>query len=450
MNRRPLLLSAIGFMVLLAVTLILVRPDPTPEDAPYFTLKRRLPDTLTVAHGPDTTVLVPGGASGWEVIRPVRYPADHLVAETMLKRLADIRVARTYPLTPEKMDTYGMRISRGRIVAAYADGLESDTLTIGAFTLNDSYDYIRAGSRLEVGLMDARLVRSFLLKSTLELRDTRLMPFHETRADTFQLLGPGASVRVTLARGAENRWELLAPYNAPVDQKKARNFLSSVGHMNIHRFVTEGEGGNLQDFGLLDPRAGARVVTRNGDVLSVWLGDDLPAISDLPQEILVAAKSDLRPHLLGVSPKYLEVLRSGPEAFADAAPFRFGLVSVDAIHLDAPGRSATFVWSDSIGIAPGIRDVFRNWIVLRAESFDRVSPQALARWGLDRPEGTLVWEGNVDTLAVVDVGVAAQGLRPIRVRGGRHARPDDILLLPDRQTGPLWTYILDQAARSGS
>lgn len=450
MNRRPLVLSALGFVLLLGLTLLLVRPDPETEDEPFFSLKRRLPDTLTVAHGPDTTVLVAGGPTGWQVIHPVQYPADHLVAEAMIARLADVRVARVFPLTPEKMDTYGMRISRGRISASYEGGLEPDTLTIGTFTLNDAYDYVRSGSDLEVGLMDARLVRSFLLKSTLELRDTRLMPFHETRADTFQLLGPGDRVRVTLARDAENRWELLDPFPAPVDQKKTRNFLTSVGHMNIHRFVTESEGGNLVDYGLHEPRVGARVVTTSGRELTVSLGDDLAAVSELPQEILIAARTGSLPHILGVSQKYLPVLASGADAFADPAPFHFGLKTVERIHVAGPTQTATFEFGDSVEVPRGIRDVFRNWIVLRAEAFDRSGDDSLARWGLDAPEGTLVWVGNVDTLAVVDVGVAADGLRPVRVRGGRFARPDDILLLPERQTGPLWTYILDKAGLSGS
>jgi hypothetical protein len=136
-----------------------------PEPESFFALKRRAPDTLLVAYGTDTTVMVPGGRSGWRIIRPVDFPADGVVIEAMLKRLADLPVEeRRFPLLPEKMDTYGMRAPRSLIRAAYRDGLAPDTLTVGAFTMNGGYDYVRAGRGDVVALLDARVAHSYFTR----------------------------------------------------------------------------------------------------------------------------------------------------------------------------------------------------------------------------------------------------------------------------------------------
>ena len=79
MARRPLWGSALVFVGLLAVTLWVLRDRAEPEPESFFALQRRVPDTLLVAYGPDTTVMVPGGGSGWRIIRPVDFPADDII-----------------------------------------------------------------------------------------------------------------------------------------------------------------------------------------------------------------------------------------------------------------------------------------------------------------------------------------------------------------------------------
>ena len=84
MGRRPLLWSALGFLLLLAVTWWVVRDREKEPAESFFRLRGRSPDTLTVAYGRDTTVVVSRSEREWLIIRPVEYPADPSVVESLI------------------------------------------------------------------------------------------------------------------------------------------------------------------------------------------------------------------------------------------------------------------------------------------------------------------------------------------------------------------------------
>ena len=58
MGRQPLVLSALGFVVLLVITWWVIRDREEAVPDAFFNLRDRNPDTLTVASGSDTTVVV--------------------------------------------------------------------------------------------------------------------------------------------------------------------------------------------------------------------------------------------------------------------------------------------------------------------------------------------------------------------------------------------------------
>ncbi len=446
MSRRPLPLAAAVFLVLLVATAFLLRRPAAPPETPFFTLAKRIPDTLSVAYGPDTTVVVAGGRTGWEVIRPVRDAADDIVVSAVLKRLAPLPVEdRIFPLTQEKMDTYGMRHPRVIIRAAYRGDTPPDTLEVGAFTLNGNYDYVRRGTSRTVGLLDARVTRGYLSLSTPEIRFSILLPFEETRADTLELLDAAGRSRIAVVRRPDASWWVERPYPGPADAHRTVEYLQGLNHMHIERFVRE-KAGPLAPYGLAHPRAGVRVVTSRGDTLLAQVGDPLPG-----SEGLVYAVTRDRPQLLGVSGKYVPVLETGDDLFRERSPFPFGLASVDSVVIRAGGRSRTLALSDTARRpSREIRDVLGNWVGLAADRFAEAGPESLARAGLVGPVGSLVWYGKGDTLAVEEVGPARGDHRAIRLPGGRFARRPEILYVPERRAGPLWGYLAGLAAPGGS
>jgi hypothetical protein len=442
MPRRSLLTSAVLFLALLAFTVWLRRAPVPPGSAPFFALKARTPDTLTVVFGPDTTVLVPRGETGWQVVRPVDYPADALLVEAAVKRLHDLSVANVYPMTEQKLDSYGMRVPRGMLRAAYADGKRPDTLFVGGFTPNGAYDYVRPGSGPEVGLLDSRITRSYFLKETRELREIRLLPFPETRVRRFELLGPGDAVRAALEKDGAGRWRVTEPFPGPADAKETGEYLTSLNHMHIRDFVPGGRA-RWREAGLDDPAVGVRVFLEDGSRLGACLGAPGPSGG-------VYARGLADPQVFLVSDRYPPVLERTADAFRTSSAVSFGLTQADSVRVSAAGTNWLVDLRRRGGDAAATRDVLGNWLLLRVDAFAPARPAALRERRLAPPAGRMVWWGSGDTLAVVDVGAAGEEHLPVRVVGGAEARTGEILLFPLDRAGPLWSYLLRETARSGS
>jgi hypothetical protein len=441
--RRSLVFTAAVFLVLLAVTVWLRRTPERPEDRPFFTLKALTPDTLTVVFGPDTTVVVPGGKTGWRVVSPVDYPADGLLVETVLKRLEDLEVKTVYPMTDQKLDSYGMRVPRGMLRAAYADGRAPDTLFVGGFTPNGAYDYVRPGSAPEVGLLESRISKSYFLKETREIRETRLLPFSETRVRRFELLGAGDAVRAAAETDGTGRWKVTEPYPGPGDAEEIGEYLKALNHMHIRDFVPGGRA-RWGETGLENPGLGVRVVLDDGSRLGAYTGAPGPF-----GDVYARGASD--PQVFLVPDRYPSVLERSADAFRRAAAVTFGLAQADSVRV-TQGTASVVVDLPPPGPAqspPPVRDVLGNWLLLRADAFAPARPGELRRMRLAPPAGRLVWWGGGDTLAVVDVGAAGEEHLPVRVAGGRQARKEEILLFPSRRAGPLWSFLRGEAEKAG-
>jgi hypothetical protein len=444
MPRKSLLAAGIVFAGLLVLTWWVRRPPVRTEPRPYFTLKARTPDTVMVAYGPDTTVLVPGGETGWQVVAPGDYPADGLLIEAILNRLRELEVKAVYPMTREKLDSYGLRHPRGTIRAAYADGREPDTLILGGFTPDGAFDYVRAGSGSDVALVESRITRSYFLKATRELRETRLLPFRETQARRFELLGPEGAVRAAVEKDDAGRWRVTAPHPGPADAGESGEYLTSLNHMHIRDFVP-GNTAAWAVAGLEHPALGVSVTTDDGSRYGAYLGGAGP-------DGTVYARGPVDPQVFLVPDTYVAVLERSADTFRRTAAVTFGLNQVDSVRVSAGGKDLVVDLGPPAGDEPpsATRDVLGNWLLLRAEGFEPAGDGRLERRGLSPPAGRLVWRGGPDTLAVVDVGVARDGRLPVRVVHGPEKRPEEILLFSSDRAVPLWSYLQRQVAQAGT
>lgn len=434
MTSRNFWITGAVFVVLLAATWWILAERRPHETPPFFTLKQRTPDTLWVAYLGDTTTVVPGGVNGWRIVSPVNDSADGVVVNALIHHLSPLEVQERYPLTPAKMDTYGMRAPRASVRAVYP-GVSADTLYIGGFGLNASWDYVRSGTANEVGLVDDRIVRGFLFKNLHDLRDTQLLPFTVSRAETLWLRGENGELSLEAARGKSGSWSLLRPYPGPVTPKKMEEFLGSLSHMHIEAFADRIPL-DAATTGLATPRAEARVATRSGRIAVARLGGPVPGTQ------LVYAETGGRNFTLEVSNRYLPVLRTGADALREKAPVPFGLADADSVLIRTLRHSrmyrlGTEVSPDSNRAA---WDVLGNWIQLRADAFRRATSGERRRWGLDPGGPGMVWMGGGDTLAVVVTGRVRDHEFPVWVRAGTRARPGEILLVPEGKAVPLWTY----------
>ncbi|HET9234232.1 MAG TPA: DUF4340 domain-containing protein [Candidatus Eisenbacteria bacterium] len=435
MGQRTLVLSGLGFALLALLAWWLFGRNPAPEQAAFFTLKQRLPDSLTVISGGETTSVVPQGESGWEVVRPVRYPADGVLVNAMVRQLSELAVERRFPLTAQKMDSYGMRFPQGVLRAAYEDGREPDTLVIGNFTFDEAYAYVRNGSRPEVGLVAARTCRAFLLKRTEEIRDTQLLPFLESRVTRFATLGRSADTTMVLERQPDRSWRLSRPYPGPGAAKKVGEYLESLSHMHVDAFLMEGEAPSKPSV-LQRPQAGVRILLEDGRTLGMDLGDAVPGMD------LLYARTLARPHVFGVSKKYLPVLEWNPDRLRRPAVVDFGLKDVTTVTIGEGGRSRGLALADSL--PRDVMDVLGNWLLLEARRFEPAARPQLSEAGFTGSEGsgdpmrTLTWSRGDTVLAEVRLGRPSDDDTPIFVPLGRSARPAEILYAPRDRVEPLF------------
>ena len=438
MGARTLALSALCFVLLAVVAWWLLGRDTLPVTDTFFALKKRVPDSLTVISNAETTVVVPSGESGWELVRPVRYPADGVLVNAMVHQLTELAVERRFPLTPQKMDSYGMRFPQGVLRAAYDDGRTPDTLVIGGFTFDDVYTYVRNGSRPDVGLVATRTVRAFLLKRTEEIRDTQLLPFLENRVVRLATVGQGADTILVVERQPDRSWRLSHPYPGPGDGKKIGEYLESLSHMHVDAFLREGEG-PLDPYGLGRPKAGVRVLLDDGRTLGMDLGDPVPGRD------LLYAHTLARPHVFGVSQKYLPVLEWNPDRLRRPAVVDFGLRDVTKVTVGESGRFKSLSLADSL--PRPVVDVLGNWLLLEARRFEPASPVGLREGFGDMGASmrTLTWSHGDTLLAEVRLGRPSDRDTPLFVPLGKSARPAEILYAPRDMVEPLFRALAEAA-----
>jgi hypothetical protein len=433
---KALAASAAAFVVLALIAFWILSRQPAPPPASFFALKQRLPDTLVVIAAQDTTTIVPGGAKGWEVVHPVRYPADQVLVNAIVRQLSDLKVDRRFPLTPQKMDTYGMRFPQGVIRAAYRDGHAADTLTIGTVTFDEKYEYVRNGSQAEVGLLPTRTARGFLLKGTTDLRDTELLAFLENHVTSFSTLDEGGDTLVTLER-RERTWRVVRPYPGPGEDAKVREYLESLSHMHVGTFVQEGQG-PLDAYGLVRPRAGVRVRLEDGSLLGLDLGNAVPNTD------LLFAHTLARSEVFGVSEKYLPVLQWSADRLRRTALMDFGLKDATTVILEDGGRSFTFPLTDSL--SREAKDLLGNWILIQAERFEPATAGNLREAGFDQTRRAMVWKRGETLLGRVRLGMDSGGDTPLFVAEGEAARPTEILFAHRDNVVPIFNALEQHAA----
>ncbi|NNF06711.1 MAG: DUF4340 domain-containing protein [Candidatus Eisenbacteria bacterium] len=433
MSRKPLLLSGLMFLLLGGLSFWILSMQSEPEEVPFFALKRGNPDTLVVITPPDTLVVVQGGRTGWMLIDPVQDTADGLVVESMLKRLRNLRVGRRFPMSEQKLDTYGFRFPRNTIIAKYDDGLAPDTLLVGGFTLNGDEDYVRNGSGSEVALVPTRETRGYFIKRLESLRDTRFLPFNPGRVVGIRTLDKRGRVRFDYRKMEDGRWRALEPYPGPLSKRRVDDFLSGVSHMEVEGFL-EGRPARIR------AEASIEIVLQRGDTLSASVGQ----LSETPERRL--ALSNSRPGiLLEVPERYLTPLEADLNRFRDPNIIPFGLKDVDSLQVYV-GDNLTRTWkSDSwSGVSKDeapIRRVMENFLRSRAGSFHPTTPKRLRELGFPDLSEKIVWHGAGDTLLVLERGQEGEGGLPLRGVAGSAARPGEILVVPTSPMSDLWDFL---------
>jgi len=302
------------------------------------------------------TVLERTGIDGrnlplWKVVAPVEAEADNMAVNALLSTLELMERHGSIP-ADEQGDpgSYGLTPAQGK-VSLNDGGGELLTLLVGTRSEFSGQLYVKISGAEEIYLVDGGLEDN-LLKTTLELRNKKLVEFHTARlARLFLVQGDS---RLGLEKSGDG-WRLVEPIDARADEDKVRKLLNVISNIRAISFP---------DPGLVPSRLGL-------DPPHLEIGLELPAGEEI--KFLVGRAGDkvyarriLPPGpVIGLRPYVLSALSRKPFDLRFAKPLEFVPAAVREIRAKGSG-SLTVIEKRPARDDPG------------ADSWYMVSPAAVA------------------------------------------------------------------------
>jgi hypothetical protein len=252
-------------------------------------------------------------------------------------------------------------------------------------------------------------------------------------------LDASGDTALALTRTPETGWHIRKPYPGPAQEAKVREYLESLSHMHVGTFVSEGAV-PLDTYGLVRPRAGVRVRLEDGSLLGLDLGTD---VANTDQ---VYARTLARPHVFGVSNKYLPVLEWSADRLRRTALLGFGMKDATTVLLEDDGETWSFAIGDSM--SREVKDLLGNWILIVADRFEPATRPHIIEAGLDHSSRAMEWRKGETLLARIELGQEGPQDVPVYVSKGEAARPYEILFARRDSVLPIFTALKQHGAGS--
>lgn len=248
------------------------------------TVDRRLApgfDTNAVAaieiRSPDRpTIRLNRGDAGWEVVEPLRYPADALLAGFWLDLFA--KAEWRVHLTPEDLQR------EDRAVAEF--GLQPPHVTV-LMEHGENRTELRFGDRAQVGdqmfvqiadqggvfIVDGDLL-DLLPMEVAQWRNRAMVNLAGVNFDRIESRHQGRGYTLAPEVGADGgvRWRLTRPIEARADPEIVQLLLWRVAGWRVEEFVNDDPQAELEPYGLADPVSVLAVGRGTNDLMTVEIG----------------------------------------------------------------------------------------------------------------------------------------------------------------------------------
>jgi hypothetical protein len=342
--------------------------------------------SFTISH-PDKAADVPirfeKSNGAWQIVQPVRTPADQPTADGIVDQVANARITQTEPGGADRRKAYGLDPPSVSLEFQLQNG-SKHTLVIGStdFTGTAVYAIIDGGQ--SVALLPQTLSIS-TSKPLEDLRDRAVL--HVSAASVASLSLKNSSGELTVARDKED-WKLTEPSASQADKDSVDSLLSALAAAQLTGVASE-KPDNLPKYGLATPAITFTAVDDNGQKFTLLVGkkdgDDY------------FARDVSRPMIFRISEDLHKKLSEGPGDFRDK----------QVIHLDAADIQRVEI-HDSNGymVVSSTKDKPGQWTV---EAPDAEKGKSAAGWKVLDPLTGLKAEDVVDRPAA---GLTAQLANP--------------------------------------
>jgi len=241
------------FAVILAVEKFGPQPPPGPVALlPEF--KAALVTSVQLGVGDQPEIQAVRTNGGWQLIRPISYPAQAASIETLLLVLQQLAPGVVIPgaeVRQRKNADQEFGFAKPQATLTLKSREEVLWILIGSRTAPGDQVYVKVVGTEVVYVVDADLLK-VLPHKTDDWRDTAL-------ADLSRMLFDRISVSNTLAtlelqRDPSNRlWRLTRPMSARADSQLIQRSLQKLNAARVTRFVTDDPKADLESFGLSTP-----------------------------------------------------------------------------------------------------------------------------------------------------------------------------------------------------
>jgi hypothetical protein len=198
-------------------------------------------EKLVIDRG-DTLIVLENHDGDWVLQEPVQDAADQGAVERYLRHLNESKRERvigdsaTVAGDSGLADRYQLQPPRLKVLLETEGGV-LDTLFFGADSPTERFVYVQqSGDNPEIFTVRAWIYDN-LNKGVFDLRDRRVLNFHENEVREIRLGYVGS--QIVLQRADEDTWEMQIPVEAPADEAEVDKLLKSLSGAQIEEFADE-------------------------------------------------------------------------------------------------------------------------------------------------------------------------------------------------------------------
>jgi hypothetical protein len=198
---------------------------------------------------------------GWQIVDPLRYPADVAVLGTLLNEFATLSPARTVADSAADLSEYGL--DAPSVMVEVSSGLSApNVLLVGDLNPTGSSYYAAEQGSHRVFFI-SRETNNHFRKSVEALRDRLLVHFDQDKVDEFVIQKRGE--RIVGKLDSLGAWRILEPFKLPAERNEA---ISLIGNIHAAKALTFEDDApkSLKPYGLDRPAVTATVKSRDGQI----------------------------------------------------------------------------------------------------------------------------------------------------------------------------------------
>jgi hypothetical protein len=203
----------------------------------------------------------------WKLVRPLQADADESKISQILNRLSYANVAKFVAETMDDRKSYGLEKPNYELRLTLGEDSMQKSMQFGKRTSAGYFAYDPA--RPQVFLVDSSLVQELEVE-LMDLREKRLAGFESYRADYLSLQYPDTTIICEKDTAAQ--WRITAPQEKKAKSWKVSNITNTLAGLQAATFVEE-QAGDLDVYGLVNPRARITVKEKGAELAQVLLGN---------------------------------------------------------------------------------------------------------------------------------------------------------------------------------